>query len=164
MRVRYVIPLVLAIVLALGVACSDDSGDGEEPASVEGIWTGTYTSDFSERAGDLCFDISQLTLLPTAIGGTVTFEGERPLGIGGAATSDTVSFNWVGVSSREQTPAPTAEGSTPAPEPERTFTDGGVFKGDIEGDTLSGTFESVNNDRGKWSAQRDSSRLSCDEA
>jgi hypothetical protein len=159
MKAQHLVLIAAVLLTALALACGDDDDGGPgEPADVQGIWTGTYASDSTDRGGELCLDLGQLN---TAVAGTAYFAGEPPLSIGGLGADEQLSFVWSATgASSGQSPTPTLEPSPP-PTPIPPFKAGGSFEGDLEGDMVSGTWTSVDGDSGTWSAMRDATLEAC---
>jgi hypothetical protein len=142
---RILLALAVCAAAAALAACGDDSGDQDNEngpaANVEGTWLGTYESSQTDRAGDFCVEIAQDKRELT---GTLIFAGEDPLDIGGRIANQTLSFVW----------SPKDNATT---DNVVRFTTGGTFSGDADGDDITGTWTSVDGDRGDWSAARSAS-------
>jgi hypothetical protein len=156
-----VLLVAAALLAAFALACGDDD-DGGSPADVEGVWSGTFAADTSELAGALCIDIAQLDQETATMGGTVVFEGEAPVGMGGLVSGNRLSFVWSGVTGA---PAATAspDQSTPTQPGVVDFITGGTFEGDVDGNRLAGTFTSLSGETGDWSVERDEALTSCED-
>jgi hypothetical protein len=143
-------PLLASLAIA-AVACGDDDGGGvndgggEFPegaaADVEGVWDGTYQSGSSGRFGAFCLELDQDG---RELNGTVHFQGEQPLAVGGIISNDRMAWTW----------APATGSATPAAS--LAFASGGTFSGDVSlgGDTVSGTWTSLTADSGTWAGER----------
>lgn len=135
---------VMAIALIGLTSCGDDDGDQDNDngpaADVQGVWKGTYASDRTDRQGNYCLQFEQDQRELT---GTLVFEGEGPLQIGGRIANERMSFVWG--------PVPGATSSSS----EISFTSGGTFSGDVAGEQVTGTWSSIDSDAGTWSGTRD---------
>lgn len=154
-RTPAIVLTALLVLLALAVACGDDgstpgenNGGGENPngpaADVQGVWQGTYASDAGTRTGSMCMALEQDNRELT---GTVTFEGEPLLQIGGTIANNRMAIVW--------SPQTGGAGSvTPADSASIQFITGGTLTGDVAEEAFGGTWTAIDTDRGTWSATR----------
>lgn len=143
--VKQILLIVAVSAVLLLTSCGDGNSDQDNEngpaANVEGIWLGSYESSQTDRAGDFCAEITQDKRELT---GTIIFAGEEPLDIGGRIANQRLSFVW----------SPTDNATTDGV---IRFTTGGTFSGDADGNDITGTWTSVDGDRGDWSANRPAS-------
>jgi hypothetical protein len=136
--------LAVAAIVVFGTACGDDDGDRDNDngpaADVQGVWTGSYASERTDHQGTYCIGFEQDHRELT---GTLIFEGETPLQIGGRIANERLSFVWG--------PEPGATSTSS----EISFTSGGTFSGDVDGEQVSGTWSSIDSDAGSWTGTRD---------
>ena len=136
--------LAVASISVLGIACGDANGDQDNDngpaADVQGVWTGTYASERTDRQGTYCIRFEQDHRELT---GTLIFAGEPTVHIGGRIANERLSFVWG--------PQPGATSSSS----DISFTSGGNFSGDVTGEQVSGTWSSIDSDQGSWSGTRD---------